>query len=270
MERSRMSQGSRGMTLLELMVGSIIGTLVIVIAFTFYRNLMTNLERQKQVTAMQDGIRNAVDCINRYLIAGGVSGDSLFFDPHRKLGMPMVNGGHRVFEVAADSSSLSVYGNYSGSGATIVAPILDKSQRWFKTDKPRLFKSGGFAYIYAGSAQEVARIVSVHDSIVALENDFFAPYPRGTLIFPLERVRIFRGAGQTLRVARESANGSAIFPREFIPSGRPGDSLVFKVNSLDRRSGQIDYSLTFLATAVGRSKTRLARRSEQTVFVRGF
>lgn len=258
------------MTLLEILVSSIVATAVVVMAFAFYRNLMSQLDRQRQVTAMQDGVRNAVDCINRYLIAGGVSGDSLFFDPHRKLGMPMVNGGHNVFELASDSASLIVYGNYSGSGAAIAAPILDKTERRLKTDKASLFKPGGFAYIYAGSAQEVARIVSVQDSVVAVENDFFAPYPKGTLIFPLERVRIFRGAGHTLNVARESANGTSIFPRDFTPTGRPGDSLVFKVDSVDRRSGQIDYSLTFLATAAGGSKARLARRSEQTVFVRGF
>jgi hypothetical protein len=257
------------MTLVEILVTLVIGTIVCTIAYTFYRNFMGHLERQKQVTSLQEGIRNAVDCINRYLVAGGVSGDSLFFDPHRKLAIPFVNGGHRVFDIANDSASISVYGNYSGGAGNIASPIINKNQRWLKTDKAGLFRVGGYAYIYAGSAQEVTRIVSINDSMLAVENDFFAPYPKGTLIFPLERVRIYEDAGGVLQVSRESAGGSPIFVRDFEPTKRPGDSLEFKVKSVDRLAGQVAYSLT-MAAKTRRSNITLARRSEQTVFVRGF
>ena len=93
---------SAGMTLVEILVGLVITTLVCAIAYAFYRDFMGSLERQKQVTSLQEGIRNAVDCINRYLVAGGVAGDSLFFDPHHRLPTPLINGGHRVFEIAGD------------------------------------------------------------------------------------------------------------------------------------------------------------------------
>src|SRR4051812_34394005 len=89
----------RGMTLIEIIVSMVIGIVVCLMAFSFYKNLMAHMERQKQVTSLQDGVRNAVDCIIRYLIAGGVSGDSLFFDPHKVLTAPVVNGGHRVFDI---------------------------------------------------------------------------------------------------------------------------------------------------------------------------
>lgn len=267
MEKS--SRTDRGMSLLEILVAMVITSIVCTIAFTFYRNFMGQLERQKQVTSLQDGLRNAVDCINRYLVAGGVSGDSLFFDPHKKLGIPFINGGHRVFDIAADSTSLSVYGNYSGGAGNISSPVTDKKQRWLKTDKSKLFRVGGYAYIYAGSAQEVARISSINDSTLTVENDFFAPYPKGTLIFPLERVRIYRDANQVLQVARESAGGAPIFVRDFVPTQRSGDSLEFKVRSVDRLAGQVAYSLT-MAAKTRRSNITLARRSDQTVFVRGF
>ena len=231
--------------------------------------MMGNLERQKRVTSLQDGVRTAVDCINRYLIAGGVSGDSIFFDPHRLLSLPMVNGGHRVFEVTPDSSELRVYGNYSGGAGSVSDPVLDKNQRYIKTDNVGIFRAGGYAYIYAGSAQEVARISSIRDSTLFVTDDFFATYPKGTLIFPLERIRITR-TEQTLQVMRETASGASVFPRTFVPTARPGDSLEFKVRSLDHETGQIAYALTFVATAPGRDKTRLIRRSEQTVLVRGF
>jgi prepilin-type N-terminal cleavage/methylation domain-containing protein len=258
----------RGMTLIEVLVTLLVTVIVCSIAYAFYRNFMGSLERQKQVTALQEGIRNAVDCINRYLVAGGVAGDSLFFDPHRKLSAPLIDGGHRVFEVTGDSASLSVYGNYTGAAATLAAPIVNKSAGSLKTDKPQLFKAGGYVYIYAGSAQEVARVASVRDSAVFVENDFFAYYPKGTLIFPLERVRIARGPGQTLQVAREGADGGAGFVRAFTPTSLPGDSLEFKVRSIDRQAGQVAYSLTFVART--RKNVVLARRSDQTVFVRGF
>lgn len=256
------------MTLVEIVVTIVVTSIVCTIAFYFYRNFMGSLERQKQVTSLQEGIRNAVDCINRYLVAGGVSGDSLFFDPHRLLAIPFVNGGHRVFEVAADSTMISVYGNYSGSAGNLTAPVVNKGARSFAVDKPDLFKVGGYAYFYAGSAQEVARITGIGGGNISVGNDFFAFYPKGTLVFPLERVRIYRD-NQTLRVSRESASGGAGFVRDFTPSSRPGDSLDFKVRSVDRQAGQVAYSLTF-AAKTARSQITLARRSDQTVFVRGF
>ncbi|MDQ3001309.1 MAG: type II secretion system GspH family protein [Fibrobacterota bacterium] len=258
------------MTLLEILVAMVISVIVSTIAFHFYKNFMGHLERQKQVTSLQEGIRNAVDCINRYLVAGGVSGDSLFFDPHRKLTAALwVNGGHRVFDVSADSQSISVYGNFTGSAASLASPVLNKNIRMVKTDKAGIFTAGGYAYIYAGSAQEVTRIVSIRDSLLTMENDFFAPYPKGTLIFPLERVRIYRDAAQALQVSRERADGTPVFVRGFVPSNHPGDSLEFKVKAVDRLAGQIAYSLTF-AAKTRRSNITLARRSDQTVYVRGF
>lgn len=257
-----------GMTLLEILVTLIVTAIVCSLAYGFYRNFMGSLDRQRQVTALQEGIRNAVDCINRYLVAGGVAGDSLFFDPHRKLSSPIVNGGHRVFEMDADSTTLLVYGNWSGTAASLAAPVVDKASRWIKVDKAFLFKPGAYAYIYAGSAQEVARVSLVRDSVLYLENDFFTYYPKGTLIFPLERIRIFAGPNRTLMVSRERADGGSAFVRDFTPTARPGDSLEFKVRSLDRQAGQLAYSLTFAAKT--RKNVLLARRSEQTVFVRGF
>ena len=260
---------TKGMTLLEILVAMVVTTIVCTIAFAFYRNFMGSLERQKQVTSLQEGIRNAVDCINRYLVAGGVAGDSLFFDPHKILAIPLVNGGHRVFEITPDSTSLSVYGNYSGSAGSLTLPVVDKASRSLTTDKANLFKVGSYAYIYAGSAQEVTRIRSISGGVLTFDNDFFAYYPKGTLIFPLERVRIFRGLGQTLQVSRERPDGGSAFVRDFVPSAHPGDSLEFKVKAVDRQAGQVAYSLTF-ATKTQRSQITLARRSDQTVFVRGF
>jgi hypothetical protein len=260
------------MTLLEIIVAMVLGSAVTALAYSFYQNMMGNLERQKRVTALQDGIRTAVDCINRYLIAGGVSGDSLFLDPHRLLPLPVVDGGHRVFQVSPDSSELHVYGNYSGGAGTVSDPVLDRNQGFVKTDKAHLFKAGGYAYIFAGSAQEVARITSIRDSALYVADRFFAPYPKGTLIYPLERIRISlaRDDETTLEVIRETASGSPIFPRTFTPTAKPGDSLEFKVRSVDVVTGQVAYALTFAATSPTREKARLVRRSEQTVFVRGF
>lgn len=260
-----------GLSLIEVLVALVLSSVVSAFAYSFYRNMMGNMERQKRVTSLQDGIRTAVDCINRYLIAGGVSGDSLFYDPHRLLSLPLVNGGHRVFDMSPDSSELRVYGNYSGGAGTVAAPVVDKNSRQVKVDRASLFSVGGYAYFFAGSAQEVARVASIRDSTLTVANDFFAYYPKGTLVYPLERIRITKEPKTAvLRVLRETASGGAIFPRDFMPTAKPGDSLEFKVRSMDQENGQISYALTFAATAPDRSKMRLVRRSEQTVSVRGF
>lgn len=259
----------RGISLLEIIIAIVLGSAVTTLAYSFYQNMMSNLERQKRVTSLQDGIRSAVDCINRFLIAGGVSGDSIFYDPHRVLSLPVVNGGHRVFDVTPDSSELRVYGNYSGGAATVANPILDKAVRRVEVTDGSLFRVGGYAYIFAGSAQEVARITSIGGNFLSVADNFFAPYPKGTLIFPLERIRI-RRQGATLEVHRETASGTTMFARDFVPTARPGDSLEFKVRSVDHETGQLGYALTFVGESPGRSRMKLVRRSEQTVFVRGF
>lgn len=260
-----------GLSLIEVLVALVLSSAVSAFAYSFYRNMMGNMERQKRVSSMQDGIRTAADCINRYLIAGGVSGDSLFFDPHRLLPLPVVNGGHRVFDMSSDSSELRVYGNYSGGAGTVAEPVVDKNRRSVKVDRASLFTVGGYAYFYAGSAQEVARITGIRDSTLQVADDFFTYYPKGTLVYPLERIRIAKDPrAAVLRVLRETAAGGAIFPRDFMPTAKPGDSLAFKVMSMDQETGQISYALTFAATAPGKSKMRLVRRSEQTVSVRGF
>ncbi len=259
-----------GMTLIEVVVAMVIGTAVSLLAYRFYQKFVQGLAQQKQISSLQDGIRNASECINRFLIAGGVSGDSLFFDPHKKLSADIVNGGHRVFDVNADSSTLSVYGNFTGSAASLASPVVDKTIRSVKTDKPWLFKAGGYAYIYAGSAQEVANILSISDSTLNLADDFFAPYPKGTLIFPLERIRVSLVNTKTLRVSRESPNGVASFVREFTPTDHVGDSLNFKVKTVDKKAGQISYALAFTAKAGAPPHLVLARQSDQTIFVRGF
>ena len=115
----------------------------------------------------------------------------------------------------------------------------------------------------------MARITSIRDSTLFVSDDFFTCYPKGTLIYPLERIRVSRN-GTTLEVHRETASGAGIFPREFASTAKPGDSVEFKVRSLDHESGQIAYALTFVAEAPGRTRMKLARRSDQTVFVRGF
>lgn len=272
LQYDKMSYPSRrGLTLLEILIALLLSSAVSAVAYSFYRNMMGGMERQKRVTALQDGVRTAVDCINRYLVAGGVAGDSLFFDPHRLLPLPVVNGGHRVLDVSADSTELRVYGNYSGGAATLTAPVVNKGQRYVQVTDASLFKAGGYAYFFAGSAQEVARITSIRGSTLHVANDLFAFYPKGTLAYPLERIRIARDRqSPTLAVVRESAGGTPIFPRRFVPTSRPGDSLEFKVRSLDHDAGQISYALTFAAKAPGRSKQALVRRSEQTVSVRGF
>lgn len=261
----------RGLTLLEILIALVLSTAVSAVAYSFYRNMMGGMERQKRVTALQDGVRTAVDCINRYLVAGGVAGDSLFFDPHGLLPLPIVNGGHRVFEVSKDSTELRVYGNYSGGATTLSGPVVNKSQRYVQVTDASLFKAGGYAYFFAGSAQEVARITSIRGTTLYVANDLFAFYPKGTLAYPLERIRISRDQKtQALAVVRESAGGTLIFPRRFVPTSRPGDSLEFKVRFLDHDAGQISYALTFAAKATGKSGKTLVRRSEQTVSVRGF
>jgi hypothetical protein len=253
------------------MVAVVLGSVVALLAYTFYRNMMGNLERQKRVSSLQDGVRTAVDCINRYLIAGGVSGDSIFYDPHRLLPLPLVRGGHRIFHATPDSTQLTVYGNFSGGAAQVDLPVLERSHRRVRVDKPSLFRAGGYAYISAGSAQEVARVTAVNGPHLVVANDFFATYPKGTLVVPLERIRIARRPGAAvLEVYRETAGGQPIFPRTFVPTQRPGDSLDFRVRSLDHGTGQIGYALTFAANASGRKALKLVRRSEQTVFVRGY
>src|SRR5688572_29232439 len=114
-----------GLSLLEIIIAMILGTAVSGLAYSYFRNFLRDMERQKRVNTLQENIRSAVESVNRFVISGGVAGDSLFFDPHGVLPLPFVNGGHQVFNVSPDSSAITVYGNFSGEAATLALPVLD-------------------------------------------------------------------------------------------------------------------------------------------------
>lgn len=262
-----------GMTLIEIMVTVVITTIVGLFIYAFVRNWLGQMERQKTVERVQTSVREATRSIDKYLVSSGVGGDSLFYDPHRLLSAPLVDGGHRVFEVSRDSLSLTAYGNYTGMVANISEPMVDKSARAFKVDKPAALRGHPYVYITAGSAQEVAQVTRIdNDGTVRLSHDTFVPYPKGTLVFALERVRISVVNRNQLQVSRESAQGKAGFVRDFTPVGRVvvGDTVNFKVTGMNRMGGRIEYALRFATKTKGRTPMVLERKAEQTVLVRGY
>lgn len=263
----------KGMTLIEIMVTVVITTIVGLFIYAFVRNWLGQMERQKTVERVQTSVREATRSIDKYLVSSGVGGDSLFYDPHRLLSAPLVDGGHRVFEISRDSLILTAYGNYTGMVANLSEPMVDKSARAFKVDKPAALRGHAYVYVTAGSAQEVARVTRIdNDGTVRLSHDTFVPYPKGTLVFALERVKVSVKDRNQLLVSRESAEGKAGFVRDFTPVGRvvAGDTVNFKVTDLNRMGGRIHYALRFATKTKGRSPLVLERKAEQTVLVRGY
>jgi prepilin-type N-terminal cleavage/methylation domain-containing protein len=266
-------QPQLGMTLIEIMVTVVVTTIVSLFIYAFVRNWLGQMERQKTVERLQASVREATKSIDKYLVSSGVGGDSLFYDPHRLLSAPLIDGGHRVFELSRDSLILTAYGNYTGQVANIAEPMTDKAARAFKVDKAAALRGFAYVYVTAGSAQEVAQVARVDaDGTVRLTHDTFVPYPKGTLVFPLERIRISVLNRNHLLVSRESAQGKAGFVRDFLPTAKlaVGDTVNFKVTTLDRLGGRIGYSLRFATKTKGRKPLVLERKASQTVLVRGY
>jgi type II secretory pathway pseudopilin PulG len=259
------------MTLIEVMVACSISCVVALMVYAFYRNWMEQMNRQKLVEHLQSQIREARQSIDKYLVSSGVAGDSLFFDPHRLLTGPVQNGGVQVFQVSSDSQSLMAYGNYSGEVVHITEPVINKSDRAVKVDNPSALESVDYVYITAGSAQEVAKVSGVSaNGTIRFSHDLWVPYPKGSLIFPLERVSIRVVQKNQLHVSRENAQGKAFFKRTFEPSGMAGDSVAFRIRGMNRLAGQLEYQLAFAAKTRGRSPALLVREAEQTLLVRGY
>jgi hypothetical protein len=260
-----------GMTLIEILVALSVTCVVALLVFSFYRYWMGQMIRQKMVATLQGNLRETTQSIDRYLVSCGVGEDSIFFDPHRLLSDDWVDGGHRVFKLSPDSLTLTAYGNFTGSVASVKNPMLFTTEKALKVDKPNALRGHSFVYISAGSAQEVAQVAGIDaDGTVRFTHDMWVPYPKGTLVFPLERLVIKTTAKNHLQVRRETASGKPGFTRDFEPSGYPGDSLQFKVTSLNRSAGQVAYTLRFLARTKGRAARWLERKADQTVLVRGF
>jgi len=261
----------KGLTLIELLVGLAVTVLVSLIVYSFYQNWMGQMGRQKRVAALQANLREATQSINRYLVSGGLGGDSLFFDPHRLLSAPLIDGGHAVFESEKGGLTLTVYGNFSGEVTQVSEPMIFVSERGVKVDKPAVLKGYPYAYINAGSTQEVVQVSAVGaDGKVSFTHDTWIPYPKGTLVFPLERVVVETEGKDQLQVRRETAAGKPVFVRRFNPSGNTGDSVFFRADKVDAMAGQIQYSLQFYARQGGLHSELLERKAEQTVLLRGF
>lgn len=265
------ARGRRGITLIELMVAMSITTVVALMAYGFYRYWSGQMMRQKMVEALQSHAREATQSINRYLVSSGVGADSLFFDPHKLLNAAFYNGGHLVYEVSKDSAKLTSYGNFSGQVATVSLPMLFVGDRAVKVDKPEALRGVTYVYITAGSAQEVAKVASIDAAgKVRFTHDTWIPYPKGTLIFPLERIVIYAPDKRHLQIRRESADGRPGYVRDFQPSGYAGDSLSFRVTGINRLAGKLSYALRFSTRTQDRSHQVLVRNADQTVLVRGF
>ncbi len=265
------SWGQRGITLIELMVAMSITSVVALMGYGFYRYWSGQMTRQKMVEALQSHAREATQSINRYLVSSGVGADSLFFDPHKLLNATIYNGGHLVYEVSKDSTKLTSYGNFSGQVANISQPMLFVTDRAAMVDKPEALRGYSYVYITAGSAQEVAKVASIDATgKVRFTHDTWIPYPKGTLIFPLERVVIYAPDKRHLQIRRESADGKPGFVRDFQPSGYVGDSLSFRVTGIHRLAGKLSYALRFTTRTMDRSHQVLLRNADQTILVRGF
>jgi type II secretory pathway pseudopilin PulG len=259
------------MTLIEILVALSITCVVTLMVYAFYRNWMEQMNRQKLVEHLQTEIREARQSIDKYLVSSGVAGDSLFFDPHRLLTAPLLNGGHQVFGVSADSQTFTAFGNYSGEVVHISEPVINQTDRQIKVDNASVLKNVDYVYITAGSAQEVAKIASISaGGTIRFSHDLWVPYPKGTLVLPLERISIKVFNKKQLSVTRENAQGKAIVTRAFLPSGMPGDSVAFRIRGINRLAGQLEYQLAFAAKTRGRSPTLLVREAEQSLLVRGY
>jgi hypothetical protein len=148
--------------------------------------------------------------------------------------------------------------------------VVDKGSRRFQVTDPSVVAGHSYLYLSAGSAQEVVRVTGIQaNGMVGAGNDFFAFYPKGSLVFPLERIRI-EVKGENLVLARQSASGKGSFQRTFDATEGLGDSTSFNITELNPIAGQLKYRLGFYAK-LDRGKLRFAERvTEQDLLIRGF
>lgn len=258
------------MTLIEILVTLIITVMMVLVIHAFYRHWHGGMARERTVDQVQGRLREATESLNRFLLSSGVTGDSLFFDPHRALAEPWINGGHRVFTLKDGGRALIAYGNFTGKVCYLDAPVVDKRQRFFQVTDRSVVAGHSYLYLSAGSAQEVVRVSAVQaDGTVGTADDLFAFYPKGSLVFPLERIRA-EVEGESLVLSRQDASGKTKWARRFDPTEQEGDSTFFQVLEVLPVSGQMRYRLGFFGKLT-RGELRFAERStDQDLLIRGF
>jgi len=271
-----------GITLLELVVSMTIVSLVAIMAYRMQKNHSAAAERQKRIGWLQRDLKEATESINKYLVGAGVAGDSVFFDPWKiadgvKTVIP-------VYRVSADKETLSVYGNFGRGVITLSQPTLNTSSKQvIAKNAASLFVVGDCIFFNAGATQEVNTIRAIsNDSTLLLDNNLYIPYPKGTVAFPLMRIKVARTAYDDLKVTVYKATknnqrvGKGMSVRNLkgkrnLKAATVGqDSVFFKVVNVNLMSGQIQYSLRYSTRLNDKPKTVISRAMTPTVFVRGF
>ncbi len=261
----------QGITLVELIVAMAVSMITVVGAFWWFNSVWKRSVRQNEIQQMEVQLREATKALNSYLRACGTgSGDAFFYDPLDISTAPIDTLGGLKRVISVSGGVMDLYGNFTGNSTVMKAPMITDLDR-VKVSNPFIFTTGTSLYINGGSTQEVQRIKSISaDSMIVFENNAMIAYPRGTLIFPLERIQIDASGGKSLKMNRYTAFGTLKSSKAFIPSGRSGDDVIFTITGNNIAARRMDYTLTFAINNNSTSKTRVQKSSDQVVYMRGF
>jgi prepilin-type N-terminal cleavage/methylation domain-containing protein len=173
-----MNSGSqKGFTLIELMVGMVVSSLVLAGAYSLWKTHSTEGFRLERKIDLRNGMTLSSKRIQRAITLAGIG---------------LQGSANLAKEDAVGSDTLILYTNPSEASSTLAASITHGAGAFMQVGNPSAFASAGYVVVRTGNAAEIRKIMFVSGSSLYLNSSFSSDHPiAGSVAFPAMRARIY-------------------------------------------------------------------------------
>ncbi|MEO6095056.1 MAG: prepilin-type N-terminal cleavage/methylation domain-containing protein [Fibrobacteria bacterium] len=182
-----------GFTLIEMMVGMVVSSIVMVGAYTLWHTHQTEGYRIGKKIELRDAMVLSSKRIQRSITLAG-------------FGLP--GGANLAKSDATGSDTLIVFTNPNETKSALAADAVTGGGAMLRVVNPALFTGVSYVVVVTGNSGELRRIISRSADILYLETDFASNHPMLTSsAFPAMRERFYTNQA-TNRLMRESGGNT--------------------------------------------------------------
>jgi prepilin-type N-terminal cleavage/methylation domain-containing protein len=178
-----MNSGSqKGFSLIELMVGMVVSSIVLAGAYNLWKTHSTEGFRLEQKIDLRNGMTLSSKRIQRAITLAGIG---------------LQGSANLAKEDAVGSDTLILYTNPSEASSPLASSITHDGGAFMQVSNPSAFASAGYVVVRTGDAAEIRKIMYVSGTSLYLNAAFANDHPAATSVaFPAARSRFY--TNQTL------------------------------------------------------------------------
>jgi prepilin-type N-terminal cleavage/methylation domain-containing protein len=171
------SSSQKGFSLIELMVGLLLSTLVLAGAYSLWKTHQTEGFRLEKKIDLRNGMTLSSKKIQRAITLAGIG---------------LQGSANLAKEDAVGSDTLILYTNPSEASSTLASSITHGAGAVMQVSTPSAFASAGYVVVRTGNSAEIRKIMFATGSSLYLNRSFTNDHPTATSVaFPAARTRFY-------------------------------------------------------------------------------